>query len=76
VGKKFTLDANNTDTRAVLAMIARQSNHNILISNQVHGKITVHSKDVTWQEAVNIVAQSHGLVTHLSGGVTMVGVAH
>ena len=76
VGKKFTLDAKNTDTRAVLAMIARQSNHNILVSDQVHGKITVHLKDVTWEEALNIVAQLQGLVTHLSGNVTMVGVAH
>jgi bla regulator protein BlaR1 len=40
--KKFTLDARNTDTRTVLAMIARKGDHNILVSDRVHGKVSVH----------------------------------
>ena len=74
--KKFTIDAKNAEIRAVLAMIARKGNHNILVSGQIHGKITVHLKDVTWQEAINIVAQSQDLVTRQSGDITIVGVPH
>jgi type IV pilus assembly protein PilQ len=73
---KFSIDAENTDTRDVLAMIARMGNHNVLVSDQIQGKITVHLKNVTWQEALNIVAQSQGLVTRESGEVTIVGVTH
>ena len=74
--KKFTIDAENSDTREILAMIARKGNHNVLVSDQIQGKITVHLKNVTWQEALNIVAQSQGLVTRESGDVTIVGVPH
>ena len=74
--KKFTIDAENSDTREILEMIARKGNHNVLVSDQIHGKITVHLKNVTWQEALNIVAQSEGLVTRESGDITIVGVPH
>jgi len=70
------VDAENSDTREILAMIARKGNHNVLVSDQIQGKITVHLKNVTWQEALNIVAQSQGLVTRESGDVTIVGVPH
>jgi type II secretory pathway component HofQ len=46
----------------------------LLVSDQIQGKITVHLKNVTWQEALNIVAQSQGLVTRESSDVTIVGV--
>jgi bla regulator protein BlaR1 len=74
--RKFTIEADNTDTHEVLAMIARKGNHNVLVSDQIHGKITVHLKNVTWQEALNIVAQSEGLVIRESGDITIVGVPH
>lgn len=58
-------------------MIAKNGNHNILVSDQVHGgRITLHLKNVTWQEALNVVALSQGLVTRQSGDITFVGVSH
>lgn len=43
--KKIAIDARDTDTREVLAMIARKGNQNVLVSDRVSGKITVHLKD-------------------------------
>lgn len=74
--KTFTIDAKNTDTRSVLAMIARKGNHNILVSDKVHGKITLHLKNVTWHQAVNVVVESQGLVARRSGDITVIGVPH
>jgi len=72
--KKFSIDARDTDTREVLQMIARKGGRNVLVGDQVSGKITVQLKDVTWREALNVVTQSQGLVTRDSGNITIVDV--
>ncbi len=72
--RKFALDAQDTDTREVLKMIASKGARNILVGDQVGGKITVHLKDVTWREALDIVVQSQGLVVRESGNMTIVDV--
>jgi bla regulator protein blaR1 len=72
--KKIAVDARDADTREVLAMIARKGNQNVLVSDRVSGKITVHLKDVTWAEALEIVVQSKGLTTRQSGAITIVDV--
>jgi bla regulator protein BlaR1 len=74
--KRITLDANDKNTREVIMMIADESSHNILVSDQVSGKVTVHLKDVPWTKALEIVALSQGLVTRQSGDITLVDVAH
>jgi beta-lactamase regulating signal transducer with metallopeptidase domain len=73
--KTFSIEAKNTDTRAILAMIARKGNTNILVSDKVSGKMTVALKDVTWQQALHIVVLSQGLVARQSGNITMIGVS-
>jgi type IV pilus assembly protein PilQ len=74
--KKFAIDAVDMDTRKVLEMIAKKGERNILVGDQVSGKITAHLKDVTWRQALDIVVQSQGLVTRESGNITIVDVAH
>jgi type IV pilus assembly protein PilQ len=76
IDAKLTIDAQDMDTRKVLELIARKGERNILVSDQVAGKITVHLKDVTWREALDIVAKSQGLVASESGNITLVDVAH
>lgn len=73
---KISIDAQDMETREVLQMIARKGEHNILVSDRVSGKITVRLKEVTWREALDIVAQSQGLLTRQSGNVTFVDVAN
>jgi beta-lactamase regulating signal transducer with metallopeptidase domain len=73
---EFSIDAKDTDVRTVLEMIARKGKRNVLVSDQVGGKMTLHLQDVTWQQALQIVALSKGLVTRQAGDITLVGVAH
>jgi type IV pilus assembly protein PilQ len=72
--KKITIDARDTDIRKVLMMIADMSGRDVLVSDQVKGKITVHLKDMPWTKALEIVALSQGLVTKQSGDITLVDV--
>jgi beta-lactamase regulating signal transducer with metallopeptidase domain len=72
---KFSIEAKDTDTREVLRLIASKGGRNVLVGDQVGGKITVQLKDVTWREALDIVVQSQGLVTRQSGNITIVDVA-
>ena len=76
ITKLITIDAQDTDTRDVLKMIADKSGQNILVSDAVRGKITVHLKEMPWTKALNTVASSQGLVTRQSGDITLVDVAH
>lgn len=74
--KKFSIDAEDTGVRAILRMIARKGDTNIVVTDQVHGKMTLHLKNVTWHEALKLVALSQGLVTRQSGDITIVRVPH
>jgi len=74
--KRISLDAQDTDTRDVLKMIADKSGQNFLVSDEVRGKITVHLKDIPWTKALNTVVLSQGLVTRQSGDITLIDVAH
>ena len=76
VEQRFSIDAKGANTRDVLAMIASKGNANVLVSDQVNGKITVHLKDVTWRQALNIVLLSQGLTARQAGDITLVDVAH
>jgi len=73
---KIAVDAQDMNTRDAIALIAGKSNQNILVSDKVTGKITLHLKDVTWREALHIVTLSQGLVATQDGNVTIVDVAH
>ena len=72
--KKIAVDADNMSTRDVIAMIARKGNQNVLVSDKVTGKITIHLRDVTCGEALSLVAQSQGLIARQDGGVTLIDV--
>jgi beta-lactamase regulating signal transducer with metallopeptidase domain len=74
--KLITIDAENADTKDVLKMIADKSGQNILVSDAVRGKVTVHLKDIPWTKALNTVVLSQGLVTRQSGDITLIDVAH
>jgi type IV pilus assembly protein PilQ len=58
---KLTFYFQNIELRALLQLIAKNSGLNFIISETVKGNTTVNLKDVTWQQALDIVLQSHGL---------------
>jgi len=71
-GKKLTLDFQNIEVRAVLQIIADFTGINIVASDSVTGSVTLHLKEVPWDEALDIILKTKGLDMRKSGNIIMV----
>jgi len=58
---KMSIDVKDTDLRDVIRMISKGYDINILLDNDISGKITLHLVDVPIMEGLNSIAQSNGL---------------
>ena len=68
-GEKISLNFQDVDIRAVLGIIADESNLNILASDSVSGKLTLKVKDIPWDQALDVVMRVKGLDMRKSGTV-------
>jgi type IV pilus assembly protein PilQ len=59
-------------TRDVLFALAEMGNVNILIDDSVKGTVTVQLKDVSWEDALALVAKANGLTYHQQGNIIIV----
>ena len=75
LGRPISLDFNNADIRTVLQVFSDFTKMNLVVSDSVQGKVTVHLKDVPWDQALDIVMRSKGLVSSRSGNVLLVSSA-
>lgn len=71
-GKPITLDFKDADIRTVMQVFADFTKMNLVVSDTVQGKVTVYLKDVPWDQALDIVMRSKGLVSSQSGNVLLV----
>lgn len=71
----ISLNYTDADLRGLLQQIAYAAGANILISDEVEGKITLNLRAVSWQEALQLVMTNKNLASHSSGGVLLVGPA-
>ena len=55
------LDFQDISVRSALQNLAKVANINIIISDKVQSKISVHLQNITWQEALNVILQTEGL---------------
>jgi type IV pilus assembly protein PilQ len=70
--KPISLNFQNTDIRALLQVFADLSGLNLVPTDSVSGPVSVRLKDVPWQQALDIVLQSKGLVSRQEGPVLWV----
>lgn len=61
--KLLSFNFQNIDIRLLLQLIAKNSGLNFIIGDAVKGNITLNLKNVTWQEALNIILKTHGLAS-------------
>jgi type IV pilus assembly protein PilQ len=73
-GRPITLDFKDADIRTVMQVFADFTKLNLVVSDSVQGKVTVFLKDVPWDQALDIVMRSKGLVSSQSGNVLLVSV--
>jgi len=71
-GERLSLNFQDVEVRAVLQVIADFTNINIIASDSVAGNLTLRLKDVPWDQALDIVLQSHGLDKRKTGNVIFV----
>jgi len=60
-GRKLSLDFKDADIKNILRLIAEVSNLNIIVADEVTGKITMRLVDVPWDQALDIILQSKNL---------------
>lgn len=68
-GKRLSLNFQNIAVRSVLQILAEFTGLNIVVSDSVQGSITLHLKDVPWDQALSIILKSKGLGERRTGNV-------
>jgi type IV pilus assembly protein PilQ len=69
---KISLDFKDADVRNILKLIAEISELNMIIGDEVKGRMTIKLVDVSWDEALEIILQSQSLGIIRNGNVIRV----
>jgi len=68
-GQKVTFDFKDIDIRNSLKLIAEMSDLNIIMSDDVNGKMTMRLVDVPWDQALDLILSARGLGKERQGNV-------
>ena len=68
-GQRITLEFHDIDVRNLLRLLADVSKKNMVVAEDVTGKITVSLRNVPWDQALDIVLQAKGLGKQEVGNV-------
>jgi type IV pilus assembly protein PilQ len=60
-GQKISLDFKDADIRNILRLIADISGLNIIVSENVKGKVTIKLENIPWDEVLNIILETNNL---------------
>jgi type IV pilus assembly protein PilQ len=71
-GDKVTFNFQNIEVRAILQVLADFTGLNIITSDSVSGNMTLHLKDVPWDQALDVVMQYRGLDMRKNGSVLLI----
>ncbi|GGX87596.1 type IV pilus secretin PilQ [Massilia dura] len=68
-GEKVSFNFQNIEVRAALQAVADISGLNIVSSDSVAGSLTLHLKNVPWDQALDVILQAKGLDMRKNGNV-------
>lgn len=71
-GDKLSLNFQSIELRTALQQIADVAGLNLVASDDVQGSITLRLKDVSWDQALDLVLQAKGLDKRVKAGVLLV----
>lgn len=74
-GRKISLDFKDADVRSIFRLIAEISKFNMIISDDVEGRITLRLDDVPWDQAFAIILQTRGLWFERYGNIVRIAPA-
>jgi len=70
--KKISLNFTSIPARELLQVIAQFTHLNFVISDDVSGKMSIHLKDVPWDEALDVILTSQSLGQRRVGQITYI----
>ncbi|MGB8930070.1 MAG: type IV pilus secretin PilQ, partial [Anaeromyxobacteraceae bacterium] len=68
-GRRITLDFHDIEVRNLLRLIADVSKRNIIVADDVTGKVTVSLRNVPWDQALDLILKTKGLDKEEMGNV-------
>lgn len=71
-GEKLSLNFQSIEVRAVLQLIADFIGVNLVASDTVSGKVTLHLQEVPWDQALDLVLKTKGLDKRKVGNIMLV----
>nr|WP_229487942.1 type IV pilus secretin PilQ [Pseudoduganella lutea] len=71
-GEKVSFNFQSIEVRAALQAVADMSGLNIVSSDSVTGSLTLHLKDVPWDQALDVILQAKGLDMRKNGNVVWI----
>src|SRR6185503_1324082 len=57
-GRRMDLDFVNADIGNIMRLISEVGQVNVVVADDVKGTVTMHLKDVPWDQALDIIAKS------------------
>jgi len=69
---KISIDFRDADVRNILKLIAEISELNMIIGDEIKGRMTIKLVDVSWDEALEVILQSQSLGIIRNGNVIRV----
>jgi type II secretory pathway component HofQ len=70
--KRISIDVVRADLHDVLRMLAELGKVNVVVADEVQGKVTLRLRDVPWRVALDTVLSTHGLGQERQGNVLRV----
>jgi type IV pilus assembly protein PilQ len=71
-GQRISLDFKDADIQNVLRVLADVSGLNLIATDDVRGKVTLHLSDVPWQQAFDLVLRTNRLEATREGNVVRI----
>jgi type IV pilus secretin PilQ/predicted competence protein len=71
-GQRISLDFKDADVQNVLRVLADVSGQNLIATDDVRGKVTLHLSDVPWQQAFDLILRTNRLQATQDGNVVRI----
>ena len=71
-GKRVKLNFKNVEVRGLLKALADAAHANMLVSDKVTGTVTVSLTEMPWEQALDVILGSQGLVKREKGGIIFI----
>ena len=73
--ERLSLNLQNVETRAALQLIADFADVNLVVADGVTGTVALRLRDISWDEALDVILASNGLGKRQRGNVLLVAPA-